>query len=50
MCSHLVVLWADVIQHVHNTKHVAVLSHGAFYVISIFDPKGVRLSPRDLEK
>lgn len=38
----------DVIQHVES-KHVAVLCKGNFYIFNLIDPHGQLLSPRDIE-
>ncbi|EDQ85096.1 uncharacterized protein MONBRDRAFT_34403 [Monosiga brevicollis MX1] len=40
----------DVIEHYPESAHIAVYCKGRFYVVNCFDVKGVRLSPRDLEK
>jgi hypothetical protein len=42
--------YADVIQHVPNSRYVAVLSRGSYYVVNVYDVKGVRMSARDLER
>ncbi len=38
------------IQHVPNSRHVAVLCKNRWYILNVFDTQGLRLTPRDLEK